>query len=56
MTERMGLAAVGRQNRQRAALARRAEIEAIAEACRTLGGWRLWQWDLQAAGPLCTVH
>lgn len=37
MTERMGLAAVGRQNRQRA-------------------GWRLWQWDLRAAGPLCTVH
>ena len=43
MTERMGLAAVGRQNGQRAALAQRA-------------GWRLWQWDLRAVGPLCTVH
>ena len=23
-----------------------AELEAIAEACRTLGGWRLWQCTL----------
>ena len=23
-----------------------AELEAIAEACRTLGGWRLWQCEL----------
>ncbi len=50
MTERMGLAAAGRQNRQRAALARRAELR------RQRAGWRLWQWDLQAAGPFCTVH
>ena len=34
----------GRNRREtnRTALAH-AEIEAIAEACRTLGGWRLWQ-------------
>ena len=44
-----------RRERDKTALAH-AELEAVAEACRTLGGWRLWQWDLQAAGPLCTVH
>ena len=37
----------GRNRREtnRTALAH-AEIEAIAEACRTLGGWRLWQCTL----------
>ena len=25
-----------------------AEIEAINEACRALGGWRLWQCDMYA--------
>ena len=37
----------GRNRREtnRTALAH-AEIEAIAEACRTLGGWRLWQCEL----------
>ena len=37
----------GRNRRETAksALAH-AEIEAIAEACRTLGGWRLWQCTL----------
>ena len=50
MTERMGLAAVGRQNAQRAALA------GGRSCARQRAGWRLWQWDLQAAGPLCTVH
>ena len=39
----------GRNRREtnRTALAH-AEIEAIAEACRTLGGWRLWQCTLYA--------
>ena len=50
MTERMGLAAVGRQNRQRAAL------HGGQSYARQRAGWRLWQWDLQAAGPFCTVH
>ena len=41
----------GRNRREtnRTALAH-AEIEAIAEACRTLGGWRLWQCTLYARG------
>ncbi len=33
-----------------------AEIEAIAEACRTLGGWRLWKCTLYvtlAPCPMC---
>ena len=55
MTERMGLAAVGRQNRQRAALARRAELRPAARTQKDDLG-TLIQWDLQAAGPLCTVH
>ena len=44
MTERMGLAAVGRQNRQRAALARRAELRPAARRLAAVavgfaGGW-----------------
>ena len=37
----------GRNRREegKSALAH-AEVEAIAEACRTLGGWRLWQCTL----------
>lgn len=37
----------GRNRREKSknALAH-AEIEAINEACRTLGGWRLWQCDM----------
>lgn len=34
-----------------------AEIEAINEACRTLGGWRLWKCDLYVTlepCPMCT--
>ena len=34
-----------------------AEIEAINEACRTLGGWRLWQCDMYVTlepCPMCT--
>lgn len=50
MTERMGLAAVGRQNRQRAALARRAELRPAARRLAAV------EWDLRAAGPFCTVH
>ena len=44
MTERMGLAAVGRQNGQRAALARRAELRPAARRLAAVavgfaGGW-----------------
>ena len=47
----------GRNRREgaKSALAH-AEIEAIAEACRTLGGWRLWQCTLYVTlepGPMC---
>lgn len=34
-----------------------AELEAIDEACRTLGGWRLWQCDIYVTlepCPMCT--
>lgn len=34
-----------------------AEIEAINEACRTLGGWRLWKCDMYVTlepCPMCT--
>lgn len=34
-----------------------AEIEAIDEACKTLGGWRLWKCDLYVTlepCPMCT--
>ncbi|MBP3330166.1 MAG: tRNA adenosine(34) deaminase TadA [Clostridia bacterium] len=34
-----------------------AEIEAINEACKTLGGWRLWKCDLYVTlepCPMCT--
>ena len=50
MTERMGLAAVGRQNRQWQ------HWHGGQSCARQRAGWRLWQWDLRAAGPLCTVH
>lgn len=48
----------GRNRREgaKSALAH-AEIEAIAEACRTLGGWRLWQCTLYVTlepCPMCT--
>lgn len=32
-----------------------AEIEAIDEACRTLGGWRLWQCDLYVTLEPCPM-
>ena len=48
----------GRNRREtgKSALAH-AELEAIAEACRTLGGWRLWRCTLYvtlAPGPSST--
>lgn len=48
----------GRNRREKSknALAH-AEIEAINEACRTLGGWRLWQCDMYVTlepCPMCT--
>lgn len=50
--------AVGRNRREvgKNALAH-AELEAIDGACRTLGGWRLWQCDLYVTlepCPMCT--
>lgn len=43
-----------RRERGRSALAH-AEIEAIAEACRTLGGWRLWQCTLYVTLEPCPM-
>ena len=46
----------GRNRREtnRTALAH-AEIEAIAEACRTLGGWRLWECTLYVTLEPCPM-
>ena len=34
-----------------------AEIEAISEACRNLGGWRLWECTLYVTlEPLSLIH
>ena len=46
----------GRNRReiQKNALAH-AEIEAINEACRTLGGWRLWQCELYVTLEPCPM-
>ena len=43
-----------RRETGRAALAH-AEIEAIAEACRRLGGWRLWQATLYVTLEPCPM-
>ena len=32
-----------------------AELEAIGEACRTLGGWRLWQCDMYVTLEPCPM-
>ena len=54
----LGERVVGRgRNRREAgksALAH-AELEAIAEACRTLGGWRLWQCTLYVTLEPCPM-
>ena len=45
-----------RREKNKNALAH-AEIEAINEACQTLGGWRLWQCDMYVTlepCPMCT--
>lgn len=45
-----------RREKDRNALAH-AELEAIDEACRRLGGWRLWQCDMYVTlepCPMCT--
>lgn len=45
-----------RREKDKNALAH-AEIEAINQACRTLGGWRLWKCDLYVTlepCPMCT--
>ena len=43
-----------RRERDKTALAH-AELEAIAEACRTLGGWRLWQCTLYVTLEPCCM-
>ena len=43
-----------RREKQKNALAH-AEIEAINEACRALGGWRLWQCDLYVTLEPCPM-
>ncbi len=43
-----------RRERDRSALAH-AEIEAIGEACRTLGGWRLWRASLYVTLEPCPM-
>ena len=46
----------GRNRRElgKSALAH-AELEAIAEACKTLGGWRLWQCTLYVTLEPCSM-
>ena len=43
-----------RREKERSALAH-AEIEAIDEACRTLGGWRLWDCTLYVTLEPCSM-
>ena len=43
-----------RREKGRSALAH-AELEAIGEACRTLGGWRLWQCALYVTLEPCPM-
>ena len=43
-----------RREKGRSALAH-AELEAIGEACRTLGGWRLWQCTLYVTLEPCCM-
>ena len=43
-----------RREKGKTALAH-AELEAIAEACRTLGGWRLWQCTLYVTLEPCPM-
>ena len=43
-----------RSERGKSALAH-AELEAIGEACRTLGGWRLWQCTLYVTLEPCPM-
>ena len=43
-----------RREREKTALAH-AEIEAIAEACRNLGGWRLWDCTLYVTLEPCAM-
>ena len=46
----------GRNRRQTAKTALgHAEIEAIADACKTLGGWRLWQCKLYVTLEPCPM-
>ncbi|MBE6753232.1 MAG: nucleoside deaminase [Ruminococcaceae bacterium] len=50
------IVSVGRNRREtgKNALAH-AELEAISEACRVLGGWRLWQCDLYVTLEPCPM-
>ena len=43
-----------RREEERSALAH-AEVEAIAEACRNLGGWRLWECTLYVTLEPCAM-
>lgn len=43
-----------RREKGKTALAH-AELEAIGEACRTLGGWRLWQCELYVTLEPCPM-
>ena len=43
-----------RREREKSALAH-AEIEAIGEACRNLGGWRLWECTLYVTLEPCAM-
>ena len=45
LEDRMGGRGRNRRQKGKTALAH-AELEATGEACRTLGGWRLWQCEL----------
>ena len=45
---------LGGESTGKSALAH-AELEAIAEACRTLGGWRLWRCTLYVTLEPCPM-
>ena len=44
-----------RREQDKSALAH-AELEAIGEACKNLGGWRLWQCTLYVTFHVCRCH
>ena len=54
LEDRFGGRGRNRREKGKTALAH-AELEAIGEACRTLGGWRLWQCTLYVTLEPCPM-